>query len=126
MDKPVITLLDYIRVYCMKSIVNVQSVIDKCTGPLTPTTTRIMESIKKEAHLMKVQWNRANKYQVSGSLGDQCVVDVVSMTCSCRKWELTGIPCIDAVIGLSAVAGEGGANGPGGAGVSSQGSSHSR
>ncbi|GJW56748.1 crooked neck-like protein 1, partial [Tanacetum coccineum] len=72
-------------------------VIDKCTGPLTPTATRIMESIKKEAHLMKVQWNGANKYQVSGSLGDQCVVDVVSMTCSCRKWELTGIPCKHAV-----------------------------
>ncbi|GJU62560.1 heat stress transcription factor B-4-like protein [Tanacetum coccineum] len=92
-DKPVITLLEYIREYCMKRIVNVQGVIDKCTGPLTPTATRIMESIKKEAHLMKVQWNGANKYQVSGSLGDQCVVDVVSMTCSCRKWELTGIPC---------------------------------
>ncbi|GKC00585.1 heat stress transcription factor B-4-like protein, partial [Tanacetum coccineum] len=96
-DKPVITLLEYIKEYCMKRIVNVQGVIDKCTGPLTPTATRIMESIKKEAHLMKVQWNGANKYQVSGSLGDQCVVDVVSMTCSCRKWELTGIPCKHAV-----------------------------
>nr|GEW12244.1 hypothetical protein [Tanacetum cinerariifolium] len=92
-DKPVITLLEYIKEYCMKRIMNVQGVIDKCTGPLTPTVTRIMESIKKEAHLMKVQWNRANKYQVSGLLGDQCIVDVVSMTCSCRKWELTGIPC---------------------------------
>ncbi|GJV04721.1 hypothetical protein Tco_1338290 [Tanacetum coccineum] len=79
-DKPVITLLEYIREYCMKRIVNVQGVIDKCTGPLTPTITRIMESIKKEAHLMKVQWNGANKYQVLGSLGDQCVVDVVSGT----------------------------------------------
>ncbi|GJS71369.1 hypothetical protein Tco_0704210 [Tanacetum coccineum] len=86
-DKPVITLLEYIREYCMKRIVNVQGVIDKCIGLLTPTATRIMESIKKEAHLMKVQWNGANKYQVSGSLGDQCVVDVVSMTCSCWKWE---------------------------------------
>ncbi|GKD45289.1 heat stress transcription factor B-4-like protein [Tanacetum coccineum] len=92
-DKPVITLLEYIKEYCMKRIVNVQGVVDKCIGPLTHTATRIMEFIKKEAHLMKVQWNGANKYQVSGSLGDQCVVDVVSMTCSCRKWELTGIPC---------------------------------
>ncbi|GKD64463.1 crooked neck-like protein 1 [Tanacetum coccineum] len=92
-DKPVITLLEYIREYCMKRIVNIQGVIDKCTSLLTQTTTRIMESIKKEAHLMKVQWNRVNTYQVSGSLGDQCVVDVVSMTCSCRKWELIGIPC---------------------------------
>ncbi|GJT98597.1 hypothetical protein Tco_1094115 [Tanacetum coccineum] len=69
-DKPVITLLEYIREYYMKRIVNVQSVIEKCTGPLTPTATKIMESIKKEAHLMKVQWNGENKYQVSGSLGD--------------------------------------------------------
>ncbi|GKA51169.1 hypothetical protein Tco_0744365, partial [Tanacetum coccineum] len=65
-DKPVITVLEYIREYCMKRIVNVQSVIDKFTGPLTPTATRIMKSIKKEAHFMKVQWNGANKYKVLG------------------------------------------------------------
>nr|GFB65624.1 hypothetical protein [Tanacetum cinerariifolium] len=82
----------------MKRIMNVQGVIDKCTGPLTHTITRIIESIKKEAHLMKVQWNGANKYQVLGSLGDQCVVDVVTMTCSCNKWELTGIPCKHAIV----------------------------
>ncbi|GJZ93716.1 hypothetical protein Tco_0665919, partial [Tanacetum coccineum] len=70
----------------------VGGVIDKCNGPLTPTATRIMKSIKKEAHFIKVQWNGANKYQVSGSLGDEYVVDVVSMTCSGRKWELTRIP----------------------------------
>ncbi|GKA34019.1 hypothetical protein Tco_0720448 [Tanacetum coccineum] len=65
-DKPLITLLEYIREYCIKRIVNVQGVIDKCTGPLTHTATQIMEFIKKKAHLMKVQWNKANKYQVSG------------------------------------------------------------
>ncbi|GJT38818.1 hypothetical protein Tco_0938683 [Tanacetum coccineum] len=58
-DKPVITLLEYIKDYCMKRIMNVQSVIEKCTGPLTLTATRIMESIKKEAHLMKVLLNMA-------------------------------------------------------------------
>ncbi|GJV24885.1 hypothetical protein Tco_1377580 [Tanacetum coccineum] len=60
-DKPVITHLEYIREYCMKRIVNVQSVIDKYDGPLTLTTTRIMESIKKDAHLLKVQWNERIK-----------------------------------------------------------------
>ncbi|GKA44694.1 hypothetical protein Tco_0737490 [Tanacetum coccineum] len=126
-DKLVITLLEYIREYCMKRIVNVQDVIDKCTGPLTPTATRIMEPIKKEAHLMKVKWNGANKHQVSGSLGDQYVVDVVSGTTH-RNIESSGSasrqaqqtePAVGqdgsggsgagAVIGLSAVAGEGGA-----------------
>nr|GEU72822.1 hypothetical protein [Tanacetum cinerariifolium] len=92
-DKSVITLLEYTKEYCMKIIMNVQGVIDTCTGPLTLTATRIIESIKKEAHLMKVKWNEANKYQVLGSLGDQCVVNVVSMTRSCRKQELTGNHC---------------------------------
>ena len=69
----------------MKRIMNVQNVIAKCVGPLTPTATRIMESIKKEAALLNVQWNGANKYQVSSSMpGDQCVVDVLARKCSCR------------------------------------------
>ncbi|GJX74177.1 hypothetical protein Tco_0312772 [Tanacetum coccineum] len=156
-------------------IENVQGVIDKCIGPLTPTATRIMESIKKEAHLIKVQWNGANKYQVSGSLGDHCVVDVVeymegnilsqdttnlwdqvlgevhmstnnfATQASCpggnnaeasdsasRQTQETE-PVVgqdgsgaDVVIGLSAAADEGGASGPGGTSVDSQGSSHSR
>nr|GEV84807.1 reverse transcriptase domain-containing protein [Tanacetum cinerariifolium] len=97
------------------------------TGPLTPTATRIMDSIKTKDHFMKVQWNGANKYQVSSLLGDQCVVDIVTMTCSCDKWELTKIPYhavgqdglgrsgVGAVIGLSTADGQGGACGPGGA-----------
>ncbi|GJR93810.1 hypothetical protein Tco_0265984 [Tanacetum coccineum] len=60
-DKLMITLLEYIKEHCMKRIVNVQGVIDKCTGPLTPTTTRIIESIKKEAHLMKVCRSRKKR-----------------------------------------------------------------
>ncbi|GJW01586.1 hypothetical protein Tco_1556837 [Tanacetum coccineum] len=104
-DKPVITLLEYIREYCMKRIVNVQGVIDKCTGPLTPTATRIMKSIKKEAHLMKVQWNGANKYQVSGNenwqgfLYKHAVAACWNMAVNDRAapppetWELTEIPC---------------------------------
>ncbi|GKC10424.1 hypothetical protein Tco_1007206 [Tanacetum coccineum] len=95
-DKLVITLLEYIKEYCMKRIVNVQSVIDKCTGPLTPTTTRIMESIKKEAHLMKVQWNGENKYQVSEPAVGQ---------------DGSGGSGVGAVIGLSTVDGQGGAGG---------------
>ncbi|GJS40022.1 hypothetical protein Tco_0565065 [Tanacetum coccineum] len=44
----------YIMEYYMKRIVNLQSVIEKCNGTLTHTTTRIMKSIKKEDHLLKV------------------------------------------------------------------------
>nr|GEY66155.1 hypothetical protein [Tanacetum cinerariifolium] len=42
------------------------ALVEAETKSSCPTTTRIMESIKNEAHLIKVQWNGANKYQVSG------------------------------------------------------------
>ena len=45
-DKRIITLLEFIREYCMKRIVNVHKSIDKCPGPLTPTATNIMSKIK--------------------------------------------------------------------------------
>ncbi|GJY77727.1 mutator type transposase [Tanacetum coccineum] len=32
-------------------------------------------------------------YQVSGPWDDQVVVNVVARTCTCRRWELAGIPC---------------------------------
>ncbi|GJY31325.1 mutator type transposase [Tanacetum coccineum] len=67
-DKPVITLFEYIMGYCMKRILNVQSVIDECTGPLTSTAIRIMKFIKKDAHLMIVQWKRGgNNAEASSS-----------------------------------------------------------
>nr|GEU66617.1 hypothetical protein [Tanacetum cinerariifolium] len=92
-DKPIITLLEYIREYCMKRIVNVQSVIDKCTRPLILSVTRMIKAFRKEAHVLNVQWNKGLRHQVSGSFGYQCVVDVVARTCSCKKWKLTKISC---------------------------------
>nr|GEU86263.1 hypothetical protein [Tanacetum cinerariifolium] len=71
-EKPVITLLEYKKKYCMKRIVNVKAIIDKCDGPLTPTATIILDSIKKEATYMIVRLNSKIKHQVSGSFGEQC------------------------------------------------------
>ncbi|GJV65474.1 hypothetical protein Tco_1476302 [Tanacetum coccineum] len=48
-DMPIIAAIDYIREYLMKRIVNVIRVIEKCDGPLTPTATRLLETVKKEA-----------------------------------------------------------------------------
>ncbi|GKB45577.1 hypothetical protein Tco_0896330 [Tanacetum coccineum] len=140
-DKLVITLLEYIREYCMKRIVNVKGVIYKCTGPLTPNATRIMESIKKEAHLIKVRWNRANKYQVSAcwnmALNDQAAPpprfvggnNAEASGSASRQVQQTD-PVVGqdgsgglgdgVIIGLSVAASEGG---PSGAGVDSQGMS---
>ncbi|GJW97723.1 hypothetical protein Tco_0179531 [Tanacetum coccineum] len=120
-DMPVIIIFEYIKEYCMKRIMNVQGVLDKCIGPLTPTVTRIMESIKKEAHLMKDQVLREvhmsnNTFATQAScLGGNNVE--ASSSASRQAQQIECAVCQDglagsgggAVIGLSA--GQGGPDG---------------
>ena len=96
-DRPIIGTLEYIREYLMRRIMTVNKVIASSNGPLTPTAEKMFDHIKKEASKYTVQWNGGVHYQVTGPWGDQCVVDVVQRTCSCRRWELTGLPCKHAV-----------------------------
>ncbi|XP_071690516.1 uncharacterized protein [Rutidosis leptorrhynchoides] len=96
-DKPIITALEYVRVYLMKRIVHVIHHIDRSNGPLTPTATKLFQSIKKDANKLTVLWSGSNLYQVNGLHGNQCVVDIGLRRCACRKWEITGMPCKHAV-----------------------------
>nr|KAJ0184952.1 hypothetical protein LSAT_V11C900481720 [Lactuca sativa] len=70
-DKPVITCLEYIRVYLMKRHRIVQKEIDKCKSILAPTTTNILDTIKTST----------SKY--------------MSLFCGSGDWywEITGIVC---------------------------------
>nr|XP_043620384.1 uncharacterized protein LOC122592259 [Erigeron canadensis] len=99
-DKPIITCVEYIREYMMRRIVVVQKVIDKCDGPLTPTAALIFDAIKKEATKYTVIFNGVDQYEVKGPWQDQTVVNTTTKKCSCRKWELTGIPCKHAVAAI--------------------------
>ncbi|XP_021986212.1 uncharacterized protein LOC110883463 [Helianthus annuus] len=92
-DKPIITLLEYIREYLMRRIVNVLRVMDNCDGLLTPYAHKKFEEIKLQASRCSVMWNGEDHYQVRGPAGFGVVVDLKSRTCTCRKWEITGMPC---------------------------------
>lgn len=84
----------------MKRICNVMKVMDKAKGPLTPTATTILDVNKSHASHYIARWNGGEKYQVTGAWQDQHVVDVRNNTCTCRKWELIGIPCKHAIATL--------------------------
>ncbi|GKA76754.1 transposase, MuDR [Tanacetum coccineum] len=98
--KPIITCLEFIREYLMKKIVIVQKVIGKSKGTLTLKATKIFELIKKQAAQQSISWNGGILYQSTGQYGEQCVVNVEDKSCSCRKWDLTGIPCKHAVAAI--------------------------
>nr|KAJ0199300.1 hypothetical protein LSAT_V11C600321330 [Lactuca sativa] len=106
-DKPIITCLEFIREYLMKRVCNVMKVINKCTGPLTPTGERLLQANISSASQYTTRWNGVSKYQVKGAWHDQHVVDIGQMTCSCRKWELTGMPCKHAIATINEMADNG-------------------
>ncbi|XP_076890508.1 uncharacterized protein LOC143541617 [Bidens hawaiensis] len=92
-NKPIVSCLEYIREYLMKRIVLVHKLIAKSDGPLTPYATKTFQAIQTEDSQYNVIMSGANKFQMNGPWFDQCVVDVSKKTCSCRKWELTAMPC---------------------------------
>ena len=96
-DSPIISALEYVRAYLMKRIVIVQKIIAKSQGPLTPAVTKRFKFTKDASVNYKVDWNGLDLYEVRGPKGDQCVVNLTNRTCSCRKWEVSGIPCRHAV-----------------------------
>ncbi|XP_022033091.2 uncharacterized protein LOC110934216 [Helianthus annuus] len=98
-DKPIIAMLEFIREYCMRRIVNVLQLIERSDGLLTPYATELFEEIKKDATRYTIIWNGEGHYQVTGGV-NQYVVNMEQRTCSCRRWELNGIPCRHAVAAI--------------------------
>ncbi|KAJ9561242.1 hypothetical protein OSB04_006402 [Centaurea solstitialis] len=107
-DKPILTALEFIRDYLMRRLALVQKAIDKTHGPLTPTIAKMLIKTKKEASQLVVLWNGEDDYQIKGAWGEQCCVNLLDKFCSCRKWELTGIPCKHAIAAIWFSAANGG------------------
>lgn len=84
----------------MKRIVVVQKVIEESDGPLTPSVTKVFKAIKDESAKYNVEWNGADLLQVKGPWNDQHVVNLQQKNCSCRKWEVSGLPCKHAVAAI--------------------------
>ncbi|XP_022032469.1 uncharacterized protein LOC110933562 [Helianthus annuus] len=102
-DKPVITYLEFIRVYMTIRIVNVKKIQAKAHGPLTPHAQEVFNKIKEEASQLNVLMVGAVQYQVN-SLRSQCVVNMKNRTCTCRKWDLTSMPCKHVVAAINDMA----------------------
>ncbi|GJX44062.1 mutator type transposase [Tanacetum coccineum] len=106
-DSQIITSLEYVREYLIKRIVIVKKIIEKSDGPLTPAVTKVFNKIKEAASRCSVDWNGSDLFQVKGPYQDQCVVNMNQKTCSCKKWEISGIPCKHAIAAIHDMADNG-------------------
>ncbi|KAK8689355.1 hypothetical protein V6N13_088076 [Hibiscus sabdariffa] len=96
-DKPIITLVESIRSTLMQKIAKKSAEAEKLTDPLCPKILAKLDNAIKQSHRCWPTRAGGSMYQVSCGHLDQHSVNMQTRTCSCRKWQLTGIPCIHAI-----------------------------
>jgi hypothetical protein len=90
-------MLDGIRLRLMERVWDKSLLIKKNKeGDLCPKNRARLEKEKIEARgCCSIRGSEA-EFQVMHSM-DMFAVNIVERTCSCRKWDLTGIPCCHAI-----------------------------
>ncbi|XP_062117237.1 uncharacterized protein LOC133831059 [Humulus lupulus] len=92
-DKPILTLLETIRRYIMVRLVMKKESISKWNHDIAPRIFKILENNKSHALQCIPEYCGDGKFEVRCYFGDRYCVDLNTKTCSCRRWQLTGIPC---------------------------------
>ncbi|KAL4284336.1 hypothetical protein GQ457_16G014780 [Hibiscus cannabinus] len=96
-DKPIITLIESIRTKLMQRLAKRKDQAEKWTGLLCPKIQKKLDNATSLAHSCWPLYAGGQMYQVSCGLSSQHSVNIQEWTCSCRKWQLTCIPCIHAI-----------------------------
>ncbi|XP_039135496.1 uncharacterized protein LOC120272686 [Dioscorea cayenensis subsp. rotundata] len=97
--KGIISMNEMIRTQFMARIQKRRDVMRQCKTEQCPNILKKLEKSKQLTWSCKTTWNGGDKYQVVCREG-QFIVDCDAQTCTCRKWQLTGIPCPHAISSL--------------------------
>ncbi|KAL0379271.1 UNVERIFIED_CONTAM: hypothetical protein Sradi_3232600 [Sesamum radiatum] len=94
-EEPILTMLEWIREFIMTRSSDNRDRARKTWGgkKICPRIRKIVEkNIDKAADCIPIKsddWN----YEISSYDDSRYVVNLQQHTCTCRKWDLTGIPC---------------------------------
>lgn len=100
-DKPVLTMLEKIRLYLMLLMASRRVKVDKWHGEVGRRIQRILEKNKENSQWCIPKAAGQNKFQVLHHSGCSFAVDLNAHPCSCNAWDLNGLPCVDACVAIS-------------------------
>ncbi|XP_038712449.1 uncharacterized protein LOC120006466 [Tripterygium wilfordii] len=95
-EKPIATMLDEIKGYFMTRWAENRIKINRYQGNVLPKIKKKLEIEHKKCGKWLPKWAGDMKFEVI-CMQQKFVVDLDAIYCSCRKWDLTGIPCRHAV-----------------------------
>lgn len=98
-EKPIISLLEGLKNYITERIVTQRTLMERYKGNICPKIQLILERLKREADGWSPLWHADDDFALFGVSNevDQYIVNLKEKTCSCRKWDLSGIPCPHAI-----------------------------
>ncbi|XP_016648901.1 PREDICTED: uncharacterized protein LOC107880890 [Prunus mume] len=105
-DKPILTMLERIRYYIMLLIATRRASCEKWKHAVSPRIFGILEKTKKESTWCIPKLAGESLYEVKNHDGSQVVVDLARHCCSCRRWDITGIPCKHACAAIGQLNGD--------------------
>ncbi|KAI8573354.1 hypothetical protein RHMOL_Rhmol01G0270400 [Rhododendron molle] len=91
-DKPILTMLERLRTYFMNRLEEKRKFATKWVDDLGPKIHKKIEKIKKYGDFIIVPCG-GQEFEARAIRGGQYTVNLQAQTCSCRRWDLTGIPC---------------------------------
>ncbi|XP_021728268.1 uncharacterized protein LOC110695318 [Chenopodium quinoa] len=94
--KHLLHMLEEIRSNLMHRMVQKRQLMDKCTSVLCPRIQTKLNQEKDKAAMCEVFPSTMTLFNVT-CFTYQVVVNSDIMTCTCRKWDMLGIPCKHAI-----------------------------
>ncbi|KAH0670542.1 hypothetical protein KY285_024820 [Solanum tuberosum] len=90
--KTIITVLEEIRVKIMKRIGDLREFLNTWITDIYPMSLKILQENIEKFMQCNLTWNGERSFEIKHH-GFTHTVDIVSRSCSCRSWQLRGIPC---------------------------------
>ncbi|KAK8661724.1 hypothetical protein V6N13_091320 [Hibiscus sabdariffa] len=96
---PIISMLEKIRKIVMQRLHVKRSWVNKWKTNIAPRAQQKLEKNMELSVQCRLVWNGDGGFEVTHG-ENQHTVNLNTMQCTCREWELTGIPCCHAICAM--------------------------
>lgn len=90
-QRPILSMLERIRMYLMQRFSRQRLAGERWTSEIGPRIFNVLEKNKVLSAENIAVWAGDSDYQVSNMFGTMYKVDIASRTCSCNRWDLSGM-----------------------------------
>ncbi|KAL4564998.1 hypothetical protein LXL04_029079 [Taraxacum kok-saghyz] len=97
--RPLLTMLEMIRLSVMERVATMHKVQERWDGPICPAIIKKLENFGKDYRLWSVYSSGGGVFETRSAHASYCV-DLGSWYCTCRLWELSGVPCVHAIAAM--------------------------